>query len=128
MFNYKAYRYTKKADPALDLQFANADSYGKIRPAETALFWKSGIHWHVISLDEVQRIFRRVEQVYGRLCCGGRNFIIEWLVLVLADGTELVLHIGDDVKKDAEALLEHLQNTHPNIQYGKVHDTPCSET
>ena len=126
MFNYKPYRYAKGKDPALDAQFAKAPAYEKIRPAETTLFWKSGLHWHVISLDGIQRIFRRVEQVYGRLCCGGRNFIIEWLVLILPDGSELVLHIGDDVAKTAEALLEHLKTTHPQIPYGKV--TPCSET
>lgn len=128
MFNYKPYRYTKGENTALDAQFTNAPAYGKIRPAETVLFWKSGLRWHQIPLDQIQRIFRRVEAVHGRLCCGGRNFIIEWLVLILQDGSELVLHIGDDVKKDAEALLEHLKATHPQIQYGKVYDTPCSET
>ena len=127
MFNYKPYRYTKGEDPRLDEQFARAKAYGKIRPAETALFWKSGLHWHCIALEGIQRIFRRIEQVHGRLCCGGRNFIIEWLVLILPDGSELVLHIGDDVRNEAAALLEHLKETHPQIPYGKVYDKPCSE-
>lgn len=125
MFNYKPYRYTKGEDPALDAQFAAACEYGKIRPAESVLFWKSGLRWHMISLDNVQRIFRRVETVHGRLCCGGKTYTIEWLVLILADGSELVLHIGDDIvgsslQKQAAALLERLKLFHPQIQYGKV--------
>lgn len=125
MFNYKPYRYTKGENPTLDTQFAAAPSYGKIRPAETMIFWKSGLRWHGIPLEGIQRIFRRIETVHGRLCCGGKTFNIEWLVLILADGSELVLHIGDDieggrVRREAVALLEHLKETHPQIQYGKV--------
>lgn len=120
MFNYKSYRYTKGTDPQLDAQFAAAKSYEKVRPGVTALFWKSGLHWHTIPLTNVQRIFRRVEPVYGKLCCGGRSFLIEWLVLILNDGSELVLHIGDDVKKQAEALLQALKDAHPEIHYGKA--------
>ena len=128
MFHYKPYRYHKGNDPLLDAQFAAAPAFGKIRPGQSALFWKSGLHWYVASLEGIRRIFRRVETVHGRLCCGGQNFVIEWLVLILPDDSELVLHIGDDVRKDAEALLEHLKRTHPQIPYGKVYDTPCSET
>lgn len=128
MFHYKPYRYHKGNDPLLDAQFAATPAFGKIRPTQSALFWKSGLHWYVVSLEGIRRIFRRVETVHGRLCCGGQNFVIEWLVLILPDDSELVLHIGDDVRKDAEALLEYLKRTHPQIPYGKVYDTPCSET
>lgn len=120
MFSYKPYRYTRGTNPALDAEFSAATPYGKVRPGETTLFWKSGLHWHAIPLDGIRRIFRRVEQVYGRLCCGGRNFVIEWLVLILADGSELVLHIGDDAAKQAESLLSALRVAHPQIPYGKV--------
>ena len=124
MFNYKPYRYTKGEDPALDAQFANAPAYGKIRPGETVLFWKSGLRWYVISLEGIRRIFRRIETVHGRLCCGGKTYIIEWLVLILPDSSELVLHIGDDIecgklRKEAEALLDHLKAAHPRIPLGK---------
>lgn len=117
--NIKQYLYTKGIDEGLDQQFLDADLYCRIKPGITALFWRVGFRWYTISLAHVQRIFRRVENVYGRLCCGGRNFQIERLVLILLDGTELELYIGDDVKTQAEALLQALKNSHPQIQYGK---------
>lgn len=120
MTNYKPYRYSKGVDPALDADFASAPEFEKVRTGKSAIFWKSGLRWHAIPMTDIRRIYRRVEPVYGRLCCGGRSFIIEWLVLVLSDGSELVLHIGDDVKKQAEALLEGVKHLHPQIQYGKV--------
>lgn len=119
MFSYKPYLYTKGADLSLDAEFSSATAYGKVKPGETSLFWKSGLRWYRIPLTNVQRIFRRVEAVFGKLCCGGRSFLIEWLVLILHDGTELVLHIGDDEQKKAEALLQVLKQMHPEILYGK---------
>lgn len=118
--NYKSYLYVKGAEEALDGDFAAATAYGKVKPGQTAIFWKSGLRWYQIPLTQIQRIYRRVEPVYGKLCCGGHSFIIEWLVLVLLDGSEVVVHIGDDVQAKAEALLQALKDTHPQLQYGKV--------
>lgn len=125
MSDYKFYRYHKGIDPQLDADFASAAVYEKIRSGQNNLFWKSGLWWYTIPLTQVQRIFRRVEPVVGRLCCGGQSFLIEWLVLVLSDGRELVLHIGDNivgssVQRQAEALLDQLMLSHPQIQYGKA--------
>lgn len=120
MVNLKQYIHTKGNDPALDAEFDSAKSYSKVRAGETNLFWRNGLRRYAIPLFQVQRIYRRVEPVYGKLCCGGKSFLIEWLVLVLHDGSELVLHIGDDVKKEAEELLEALKTMHPELQYGKV--------
>ena len=117
--NLKPYVYKKGENPALDAEFSAGQDYGWVRPGQTAVFWKAGLRWHVVLLTQVQRIFRRVEPVYGKLCCGGHSFIIERLVLILKDGTELELYIGDDMEKKAAALLELLRSAHPEIAFGK---------
>lgn len=122
MTKHKQYLYTKGEDSVRDEDFSQAPAFSKIRPGEQQLFWKSGFRWYAISFRDLQRIYRRVEPVYGKLCCGGKSFIIEWLVLVLHDGSELVLHIGDEVQKKAEGLMVYLKQAHPEIQYGKVYD------
>lgn len=115
----KNYRYVTGADAALDADFSAAARYENIKLGTEYLYWKPMFRWHFIPLSRVQRIFRRVQDVRGRLCCGGRSFRIEWLVLVLQDGSELQLHIGDDVEAAAKKLLESLQLHHPQLQYGK---------
>lgn len=120
--NYKPYAYTKGNDPARDAEFAAAEVYSKVKPGEKSIFWKSGFRWYSMPYENVKRIFRRIEVVHGKLCCGGHTFVIEWLVLVLKDDTEVVIHIGDDVKVKAEALLEALKDAHPEIKYGKVYE------
>ena len=117
--NLKPYVYKKKENAALDADFAAGKDYGWVRAGQDNIFWRSGLHWNVVSLTEVQRIFRRVEPVYGKLCCGGHSFIMERLVQILLDGTELELYIGDDMERKAAALLESLKQGHPELLFGK---------
>ncbi|MBR3949262.1 MAG: hypothetical protein IKJ84_01175 [Oscillospiraceae bacterium] len=121
MTNHKQYLYSKGNDLRADGDHAQAKEFGKVKVGRNHLFWRNGLRRYAIGLDSVQRIYRRVEPVFGKLCCGGNSFIIEWLVLVLHSGEELVLHIGDDAVKQAEALMVFLKDAHPNIQYGKVY-------
>ena len=117
--NLKPYIYKKKVNPGLDAEFAGGQDYGWVRPGQNVIFWRAGLHWYVVELSQVQRIFRRVEPVIGKLCCGRNSFIIERLVLILLDGTELELYIGDDMEKKAAALLAFLKEGHPEIAFGK---------
>ena len=122
--NLKPYVYKKGENPGLDAEFKSAQSCGWVKPGQSAIFWKSGLRWYAVALEQVQRIFRRVEPVYGKLCCGGNSFIMEKLVLILRDGTELELYIGDDIEKTAAALLDVLKERHPEILFGKPAEEP----
>ena len=122
MVDKKQYLYSRGVDARLDEELSGAPAFSKVRPGERHLFWKSGFRWYAVPFADIQRIYRRVEQVVGRLCCGGKTYVIEWLVLVLRDGREVVLHIGDEVRKKAENLMVHLENTQPQIAYGKVYE------
>ena len=119
MNEFTPYLYTKGTDAALDAQLAAAQKFGKVRVGADTVFWRSGLRLYAFPLSRVQRIFRRVIPVFGKLCCGGRNFDIERLVLVLTDGTEVDIHVGDDVRREAEQLLKALQDAHPELEYGK---------
>lgn len=119
VINLKDYLYTKGTDADLDAQFAAAQKFGKVRLGSTVLFWRAAFKQYAISLDTVQRIHRRINPVIGRLCAGGRQYDMEYLVLILQDGSELVVHIADDNKKAALALMAALEQSHPEIPYGK---------
>ncbi len=115
----KKYTYIKNTDESVDREFSTAESYGQIKCGETVMFWKRGLKWYVISLSEVTRIYRRVEYVYGKICCGGDTYDMQRLVLVLKNGEELEIPVGDRMEKKAVELMEKLQKEHPEIQYGK---------
>lgn len=123
--NLKAYTYAKGKDTALDEAFAAAVPYEKVKLGKDVVFWKSGLRWFAVSIAQVQRAYRQVEPVRGKLCCGRASYEIQRLILILTDGTELAIHIGDNeigdwVKKKAEELFQSLKDTHPELQYGKA--------
>ena len=116
----KQYLYTKGVDAILDADFDMAQEFSKVRVGQQSIFWKNGLRRYAIPVAEVQRLYRQLEPVIRRMCCGGKSYYIERLVMILKNGEELVIHIGDDVPKDAEALYEALKQLHPNLQYGKA--------
>ena len=116
----KQYLFSKGTDAVLDADFDMAKAYGRVRPGQQVIFWKRGLRWYALPVADIQRIHRRLEPVIRKLCCGGKSYYIEYLVMILKNGQELMVHIGDDIPKDAEALLAALKEQHPGIQYGKV--------
>lgn len=64
----KQYADSKGTDAALNADFAEATRYRNVKPGKQAVFWKSVLRWCKLPVSEIQRIFRRVEPVYGKLC------------------------------------------------------------
>lgn len=94
-------------------------AYGKVKLDESKVYWKNGLRWYGVELSKVRRAYRQEENVYGKLCCGGRSYVIHRLVLLLEDGVKLTLHIGDDEKTAAQNLLTALGEGFPRIAIGK---------
>lgn len=104
---------------AIDGQPPKAPAYGKVRLDESKLFWKNGLRWYGVELSKVRRAYRQEENVYGKLCCGGRSYVIHRLVLILEDGVTLTIHIGDDEKQAAQNLIAAIREGFPHIAIGK---------
>lgn len=100
-------------------EYDHALPFGNVRLGGKRLFWKNGLKLYQVELDTVRRAYRQEENVYGRLCCGGRSYVIHRLVLCLEDGRQLTLHIGDDERAAAEALLAAIAERFPHIAIGK---------
>ena len=118
--NLKEYVYSKGTNEALDAEFAAAVAFARVKQGQEHLFWKAGFRWYYIPFAQTQRIFRRLLPVHTSLCCGGANFMMEWLVLVLPDVKELEIYMGEDVQAKAEALLQSLKCSQPQVQFGKA--------
>ena len=113
------YTYKKGENTILDQEFITGEPYGKVKLAEHTIFWKQGLRWRCLDLSAVRQAFRRVEAVNTKMCCGNVNFDIQKLVLILRDGTELELLIGEGTLREAEKLFERMKEKHNGIQYGK---------
>ncbi len=117
MANHKPYLYRKGQNPAVDADFAAAPAFGKVRVGKTHFFWRFGLSRYAIPIASIQRIYRRIQPMHGRLCAGGRDFFIEWMVLVLQDGTEVEFHYADSEKLLDNPALEYMKAAYPQISY-----------
>lgn len=113
------FQYRKKEMELTDQEFESSSRYGKIKLGENRIFWKKGFSWYQVEFDKIYRIYRRIEAVDTKMCCGNVNFDIQKLVLVLKDGTEVEALIGDGMPREAEVLYEKLKERAPEICYGK---------
>lgn len=128
MGELKNYLYTRGVDEVLDREFEQGVAKGKVKLGENTIFWKKGLRWYGVKIEQVERIYRRVEEVKSKLCCGSANFDIQKLMLQLKGGGELAVLISEGDVKAAESLYKLLQEKHPQLQYGKVktvEDRPC---
>lgn len=116
----KNYLYTRSVDDELDQEFRQGIAKGKVKLGENTIFWKKGLRWYVVKIDQVERVYRRVEEVKSKLCCGSANFDIQKLMLQLKDSEELAVLISEGDVKVAESLYKLLQEKHPQLEYGKV--------
>ena len=118
--NLKDYIYYKNTDAALDVEFNSAKPFGRAKLGEGHIFWKKGLKWYCADFSQCVRVFRRIAEVNTRVCCGNTNFDIQMLVLVMFDGSELEVLVGDSLlRHEAEALYAELQSAHPELHYGK---------
>ncbi len=119
--NIKEYVYRKNTSAALDAEFAAAETHCLVRLGSGHIFWKKGFKWYCADFAQVVRVFRRIGEVSAKVCCGNSNFDIQMLVLVMYDGSELEVIIGDSLERDqAERLYAAVQEAHPELHYGKA--------
>lgn len=118
----KEYTYHNGKDQALDIEFAGAVPYGKIKLSKNVIFWKVTLRWFGVPFTDIRRVYRRVEEVNAKMCCGRASFDIQKLMLVLKDGSTLELLIGDNDRYQAQNLFQAIKEAHPDLQYGKPED------
>lgn len=116
--NLKQYSYRKGNSPDMDQEYRLASSYGAVKKGEHYIFWKKGFRWSRIEINRIQRVYRRIEAVDTKMCCGNVNFDIQKLVFILEDQDCLELMIGEGTPREAEALYGNCRNSIPGFNMG----------
>ena len=102
----------------LDGEYRDAREIGKVRMGELHLFFKAGLKTYFIAYHDVRRLFRRVEAVPFRMCCGRGTLEVENLV-VCGEGDRELAQIQLPGKKAAQILMKELEERVPEAQFGR---------
>lgn len=106
------------ADPALLRQeYDSGRAIGVIRLGKEHLLFKKMWKVYYMAYTDMDRVFRRVQLVPAKLCCGKGEFQIENLVLCHDENEVAMIQLPG--LKAAEALMAELKKRAPHARFGK---------
>lgn len=112
--------YHKGVLSELDEEFAQSQPFGRIRVGQKHLFWKQTLRWYFLTIDQVERLYRRIEEVNGKTGCCSNDFSIHRLMVVKKGGEVLSLLIGDSLyRHEPERLMDAISQRFPHLAFGK---------
>ena len=83
--------------------FAAAQQFDKVKVGKLGVYFKDGFKTRYLSYQDFDRVFIRIHEVDGKMCCGKAVFHYFRLVFV-RDGKEFTDVISEDEKAMDDAL------------------------
>ena len=105
-------------DPAVAEEYERAERFDKVRVGKTGVFFPYNLSIKYIPYKYIDRVFIRINEVNGRMCCGKAVFQYFRLVFV-RDGREFIDAISEDEKAMDDALAAIAENA-PQVAIGFV--------
>lgn len=103
-------------DNAVSADYEGAVQFDKVRVGKLGVYFRDGLKLRYLAYELLERVFIRVQEVNGKLCCG--NTILQYFRLVFVrDGKEFADVIGENEKAMDDALALIAQNA-PNLKIG----------
>lgn len=103
---------------AIDADFESAPEFDKVKVGALGVYYRDGLKTRYIPYSAMERVFIRVQEVNGRMCCGTAKFAYFRLIFVV-DGKEIICdRISEDEKAMDDALAEIAKRA-PGVNIGK---------
>ena len=91
------------SSPELSADYESARTFDKVKVGNLGVYYRDGFKIRFMDYSLLERVFIRIQEVNGRMCCG--NTICAYYRLVfVADGRE----IGDAISENERAMDEAL--------------------
>lgn len=91
------------SSPELSADYESARTFDKVKVGNLGVYYRDGFKIRFMDYSLLERVFIRIQEVNGRMCCGNTIFAYYRLVFV-ADGRE----IGDAISENERAMDEAL--------------------
>lgn len=87
----------------VNTDYSEAQAFDKVKVGRLGLYFKEGLRTRFVPYDYLERVFIRINEVNGKLCCGSTTFAYFRLILV-HEGKEIADIISENEKALDEAL------------------------
>ena len=106
----------KRDSGVLEPDYAAAQQFDNLYVGDIGVYYRDGFRIKHIPYDYMERVFLRIQEVSGKLCCGSTVFQYFRLVFVCG-GKE----IADDISENESAYraaLEKIKEKAPELKFG----------
>ncbi len=100
----------------LEQDYTAAEQFDNVYVGDIGVYYRDGFRIKHIPYDYMERVFLRIQEVNGKLCCGSTVFQYFRLVFVCG-GRE----IADDISENESAYraaLEKIKEKAPGLKFG----------
>lgn len=112
-------KYKKGIDATLDAAYKSSAMHGmNIKLAENIMFYRKMLHWEYVKCEDIQSVYRKVEEVISHTSCCAENVDIERLIITKKDGEVINVHVCDGERRVAERLYSDLKEFWTGVQFG----------
>ena len=96
--------------------FETAQVFDKLRVGKLGVYYKDGFKIRIAPYDYVERVFIRIQEVNGRMCCGNTTFA--YFRLVFVHGGKEVADVISEKEEAMDAALERIRELAPHVAIG----------
>lgn len=102
--------------PELNSDYAQAKVFDKVRVGKLGVYFKDGLKTRYIPYDYMERVFIRIHEINGRLCCG--TSVFSYFRLVFVHGGEEFADIISEDEKAMDEALAYIHECAPAVSIG----------
>ncbi len=104
--------------PEIAADCESAELFDKLRVGARGVYFRDGFRTRFLDYPSLERVFIRVQQVNGRMCCGTANF--EYFRLVFVRGGKEIADYMSEKGEQMDRALERIHERAPEIAVGFV--------
>lgn len=106
----------RRSAEVLEADYEASERFDNLSVGRIGVYYRDGFRIKHIPYDYMERVFLRIQEVSGKMCCGSTVFQYFRMVFVCG-GKEIADAIGED-EKAYRAALERIKENAPELKYG----------
>ena len=104
------------SSPELSADYESAQVFDKLRVGRLGVYFRDGFKTRYIAYDAMERVFIRIQEVNGRMCCG--NTVLQYFRLVFVRNGQEYANVISEKEQALDQALALIHELAPHVAIG----------
>ena len=104
--------------PEVSADYDQAERFDKVRVGRLGVYFREGLRTVFLAYEDFERVFIRIQEVNGRMCCG--RAVFAYFRLVFVRGGKEFKEVLSENEKAMDQALERISQLSPATAIGFV--------